>query len=535
MTQRVCTVGLWTIILAVTFVGSFRQAAWFGDGREYLLYARAFAAHLSPDIREDDVDRAASIMRHGDPVLERDFRAMGTGRPLGSTARVDTAGFVRAADGRLYTWHFWLYPALVSPFLALTELLRVPPLAAFLLCNWALVLITLGYVAFRWGGMPSQKHLLASLFLLTGTTYYVWWPHPEVFTASLVLLALMAASDRRYGWSMLATALAAAQNPPLIVLLAALALKALFDQGLLGAGARSAGNRPHGSRWTIQVIVGAFAVALAPVAFFWATSRVANPIAAVGAADTSLISVSRLESMFFDLNQGMAIGIPGVALGVAVLTVVGLAQLRDRRNSGGWRVLRPIILGVTLSIIMAVPALAATNWNSGQSAFSRYAYWLSIPITFAVVVSLAALPPRWRVTLGVSIVAVQLVTAAYYGFWGNNARSDHVAFKPAARYVLLRFPELYNPEPEIFIERLRHREGVPDSPTDADSIFRFPETGEPTKILVRESRLADVTTSLRRACRTLSTAPVEGGWVYLNICDDASCLRSKTGSEGEAR
>ena len=128
-------------------------------------------------------------------------------------------GFVTAPDGSLYSWHFWLYPMLVAPFGVLVQALGMAPATAFTLFNGLCAALALAYLLLRWRAPPGARALLASLFLLSGTTYYLWWSHPEVYTASLLLLALMLASDRRHGVAMLACALAAAQNPPLVLLM----------------------------------------------------------------------------------------------------------------------------------------------------------------------------------------------------------------------------------------------------------------------------------------------------------------------------
>lgn len=65
------SVSFWSGLLAAILVTSLYQATLIGDGREYLLYAKAISAHLSPDMRAEDIKYVASIL----DKEELDFRS----------------------------------------------------------------------------------------------------------------------------------------------------------------------------------------------------------------------------------------------------------------------------------------------------------------------------------------------------------------------------------------------------------------------------------------------------------------------------
>jgi hypothetical protein len=517
-------VAFWAAVLAGMFVGALQQSEWRGDSTEYLLYAHAYVAHLSPEFRREDIAGVLGTMEKGDPDFLNIAPSIGKGREFGRKAQLDGKGYVTTSNGQVYSWHFWLYPLFVAPFFQFTQWIGVPFIDAFIFCNWVFMLLALGYLTWSWKGTSFQKHILAGLFLLTGTTYYVWWPHPEVFTASLLLLALMTASDRRYGWSMLSTALAAAQNPPLIILLAALAVRVVIDKDIICVEQGSIKIQIGAHYRTLLMIIAAFAISLAPVVFFQLALGVSNPIVAAGGADAGLISWSRLFSLFADLNQGMVVATPGIFLGVVVLMLTAL-WYGNRLGGAAW--LSPVWVGMLISVTMAVPALATTNWNPGQAVFTRYAYWLSVPITFGFVVSLGALPRRWRIMLGLAVVITQLMTVGYYGLWGKNWRSNQLVLKPVAKYVLLNYPWLYNPVPQIFIARLPHGEDAADVDNEGRLVYRYPDKGMPTKILLHQSQVEEVQKILKRDCNSVSVVPAEGNWVYLNVRGSAGCMEAK--------
>lgn len=500
---------MWSVALVLFAVCALRQPEWRGDSREYLAYARAFAAHLSPAIRQEDVEWTTRVLRESDPTFES-LLAGGSGR-LGKGLVIGNYMFIRMERGHFYSYHFWLYSAFIAPFLLLTSSLGVSALTAFALANLTFVVLALSYLAFVWVASAFAKQTLAALFMLTGTTFYVWWPHPEVFTACALLVASMAISDRHWVLAMFVTALAATQNPPLIIFLGVLAVGHAAQPGLVRGAGHSVRFRLDGSVRVLGVTLAAFTIALLPLAFFYSTLGVLNPISAAGAADVSFMSWSRMFSLYFDLNQGMIVAIPGVFLGVAILGTLGVARLL-RRGPGALSSWRPLVAGVTISVITSVATLSAENWNSGQSVFMRYAYWLSVPLTVGFVSSLEALPRGWRTLLGIVAIASQVGIVMSYGIWGKHA--DYLALKPAAAYVMKRYPRLYNPVPEIFVERTLHREWIP---RPEPLVFRYPTSGMPSKVLVRASRAGPIVETLRSECDGVSVAAADGGWVYVNV------------------
>jgi hypothetical protein len=511
-------------VLILLFAFSLQQArlkGLKGDGIEYLLYAHAFVSHASPEIREPDIDAVSKYLRENKIDKKLDAHILGAGLPLRGDSTHDSRGFVRSGDGAIYTIHFWFYPAFVAPVYKLTEWLRVQPVIAFTIANWLFVLIAFAYLVRWWRGSCFEKWLLSSLFLLVGTTYYIWWSHPEVFTASLVLLALMMLDDRRYGLGALVGGLATTQNPPVIFLVCFIALCGTVEIWQSSGADRSIGTLLRKGCLRLVAFFFAFLLALLPVAFFYQSLGVLNPIQATGFTDHLLVSPGRLYSLFFDLNQGMIVGTPGVAFGLAAVLLVLCASAFGGRSRKFDIVMGngALIAGVVLSVVMALPALTTTNWNHGQAVFTRYAYWLAIPITFGFVRSIGALGEKTRTCIASVALLLQLLTVAYYGVWGTNWRGSYMSFKPAAAFVLDHYPGLYNPVPEIFIERLRSVEVSSSSNATRAQTYVYPNVGRVTKALATEDRAAHIS----RLCKTAKVHHVEGGWAYLSFAKDETC------------
>ncbi|RTL26671.1 MAG: hypothetical protein EKK49_17985 [Rhodocyclaceae bacterium] len=244
-----------------------------------------------------------------------------------------------------------------------------------------------------------------------------------------------------------------------------------------------------------------------------------------------MISLERLISLFLDLNMGMVTALPAVLLVGALLLgiwVIGMitphnGATRTRRSWG-----LPLLVGVGASVVMAIPALGAPNWNHGQTIFARYAYWLAIPITFGLVITIGKLGRRKALFLATFLLVCQVATVSYYGLWGRRAALNYVAFKPFVIPVMLYHPELYNPLPEIFAERLQGIDTFHPGNMEGSGVYAFPNPEQPTKILVRSDVIAGEMATRKAHCPDIATHSVEFGWVYINIAQ--SCYNHQQAS-----
>lgn len=113
---------------------------------------------------------------------------------------------------------------------------------------------------------------------------------------------------------------------------------------------------------------------------------------------------------------------------------------------------------------MALACTATANWNHGASGPSRYAIWLFpfLFYAFAVLGGVEAVPGRpYRWLAGLAL-AVQAAIVLLRG--GMLAPADDGKHSYAARLVLDRWPALYNPSHEIFVNRTREPEGSDRGP-----------------------------------------------------------------------
>ena len=416
-----------------------------GDAVEYAVTATAFARHGSADVRLDDI---AAVRPH----LPEQLRI-----PLGmleqGMQRHDKqlyAAFTRGRADKVYAIHFFGYPMLASLPYKLLAAACADPLKCFQVVNSAALLV-LAFALGRLFGSTAKGIGALALFMLCGGYLYWSWSSPEFVSASLLLAGLsLFVGGAPLAGGVLA-GLAAQQNPTIVVFfgfapLLVLATQWRSDQGLWTNVRRA---------WPARLIAGAIA-GLAMFSLPLLFNRYQNGVPNINArlfSDASLIGMVRLVSFYFDLNQGMAIGIPGVLLALALW---------------GWqrRAALVLALAILMTVALALPALAVLNWNSGAAGVMRYGFWAAMPILFALFWRMRA-QPRWPLALAVPVVALQL--ASTY----SAQQYTYVQFSPLAQAVMEAAPQLYHPEPEIFSERLGHH----DDYIQPDQIIRRTDNG----------------------------------------------------------
>lgn len=383
-----------------------------GDVLEYSLTTIAFASHGTPDIRLDDIARGKELLPHlAVPYgfLEKDMRE--------HAPKVYPA-FIRGQDGKVYPLHFWGYMALAAAPFKLFDKAGVSPFKGFQVINLAAVFL-LGLSLFRLFQSELKALAVVGLFMLCGGTLYASWTSPECLGAACLLAGLILYCSGAPLRGALLAGLAAQQNPTMLAFFGFAPLILVCLQGQL--------TRRHLAALGAGAALGAL-----PFAFnLWQFGSI--NIIARQFSDASLIGPTRLASFFFDLNQGMLIAIPGVLLALAMW---------------GWQTRRDgvlLALCTAMVLTMVLPALAILNWNSSAAGVMRYAFWAAMPLLFVLVWRLHR-AARWPLAL-LPLVLLQgacMVSAASYSY---------VEFSPAARFVLRHWPQLYHPEPEIFVER----------------------------------------------------------------------------------
>jgi hypothetical protein len=336
--------------------------------------------------------------------------------------------------------HFWFYPLLAVPFLALVSLTWLDPFAAFVPLN--LVLLAAAFhVASRVLAWPA--------LLLLFMSPIVWWvdkAHTEVFTFSLLTIALVAMRPSpgeprplHPGWAVLCLAAAGTQNPPFL-LLAPIAVVWLVAARTVGPGDR---------RFLTLCLAGVVLAALHPI--YYSLQR--GQLSALTPATHGRISnVDEVLAIVRDSNLGLVPNAPVFAL--AAMLVIGVVVVRivgGPRPSIGPDLTFAVVAG---GVFLASVSQTTNYDHGGTPGMSRYALWL-IPllIPFLRTASAAPLPgvARWSFLVLVLVSSAWSVTA-FHPKWPQYGPRGPSWF---ASWLWTNAPWLDRPLPEVFVERLR--------------------------------------------------------------------------------
>jgi hypothetical protein len=487
-----------------------------GDGFEYALMSQSFVNHLTPDARLQDIIKLKNnIQQHASFHIDADQIFSGYENMI--TQKLDyTFGYFKTHDDQFYSFHFWLYPLLNAPSLWLTEQLHVSPIRSFHITNIVIFLITILFLMKNTFLTRKQKYFISAFYLLCGTTYYVSWSHPEIFSGSLLLIGLILLLDKRFLLAASLFALAAQQNPP-IGIIAGIALILQFQMSLTLFLKKEITVYQIIRSLGAMMIVGCILL-LSPIFYYW-HFQTSNLIVKAGGSNLQLISWKRLHSLFFDFNQGIVVASLFTMIVIALLGLLYTFKSNLRHDRAAKRNLLIACLMIILSILLGIPALSAPNWNPGESIFLRYGYWVSMPLGIAAMLFISELSLRRYLLIFITFIVGQSWLVYQHNIIG---REDYLNNKPLAIYLYEKYPNLYNPIPNIFFERGEHKEEGIDS---QKMYFYVNKESNITKILYRQNYSTAISPCQKKPLNELThmgnEVTSEQGWTYFNFKKNA--------------
>ena len=442
------------IILLMVIVGLFfylkgRDFSITGDGHEYVLMSESLMNHGSPASRVEDVNDLISKFKvKSDDFYDPTFNCL---RDPGCLSE-ESVPFFKSTQNEYYPWHFFGYSLLNLPSYIIFSYIKSSPPVSFVFTNMVFFLLAMYFLVFKLNERVVYKAVVLSGLITIATIQYFKWNHPESVTLSLIVISLVLLKSGKYKKSALILAICSMQNPPI-----AFSSLAVYIFGLL----TTASDDNDGKIKTLVRLIYRdipFAIVcalliLSPSIFYLYHFNTPNLILSKGSADYSLISIERVIGFYFDLNQGMVLLIPAFFI---CLPLFCFSLFKKTKNVN--RIVLSLFL-IFLSIIVAIPSTQTTNWNPGTFGVLRYAYWNSVFIVFAISELIASFDRKWLVnTVSVFVLVSQLIVSFMQAndLWYAK---DYTYLSPVSVFVLENYPSVYNPHPEIILERTLHREG----------------------------------------------------------------------------
>jgi hypothetical protein len=399
-------IGVAAILLQLCYVALLKPLL-LGDGPYYLIMQQAWISTGTPVISQSIVDRVAAVYK-----LYQEIPL-----PPGGL-------FYTLSPGRWIGFHHPFYSLFTVPFAWLfggTPNGTLHSFSAFnLLCSMLAIIVLLR------SRLTEVQKIFIGICFVTSTTFYIRWPHPEVYTAALLLIGIVFWLEGRIAPALACLALSSWQNP-----------SAIFASViLLHSVSPIEALRKHVPALSLFI-----ALSLVPYFYTYALTAKWSLIGSSGFIDYQQISINKWISLVFDLNQGMIILLVPVLVAAIISLLSGGRREDGALKKSGW------LLAAFVAI--SIPVLAQINWNSGQYLVLRYVVWLIVPVYMAVAVILS----ERSVASCAAVAALYLALLSWVGYeLGINRGSlNELQNRPWVRIsTVLKY---YDPLPEIFVPR----------------------------------------------------------------------------------
>lgn len=460
---RVDELVAWAAVsIVLVFIAMAFDAAPRGDVVYYLSMLRGFAENGSPEISED--------------VRKYVFDRMGVMPGPGGIVAI-------TRDGHLYAGHFWFYSLLNVPAYFILDFFDADLLKSFQLTNALIISGGFFYLFFLSNQKSAVRWGLAAIFILSTGSIYFQWTHPEVFSSVFLLVSALLFIDRRYAAASIMASISSLQNPSIALFVCPIFIGQLLD---VSSGKIKNLFTFLSFRKLSLTVLGAV-ISLVPYVWSYIKFGYPSPIAHLGYVDYSLMSFFRLNSFVFDLNMGLIVGLPSLLWMIPF--AVAFRIFESFRSGGKYFFKREDFLLIGF-LLIAIPTFVQLNWNPGTSVFSRYASWAGmLPLVWSVLI--ICRQKSWMMSIGlIPAVVVQAAMTMHVGGTAVDRHGSYVSFQPWVPYIWIESPHFYNPAPEIFYERLVHREEKPVTPAV------FSHGGVFYKVLTKKNNFDDASSEL---------------------------------------
>ncbi len=460
-------------VLTVAAIGifflDFNGLHYGGDIVEYYGTTQSFINHLTPALTSADQKQVEQVLNPAYFTLP-DYYLVGR-------------------DSLRYPVHFIAYPLLLMPVRLLLELFHHNVLDMFRITNLLLFAGFVLYGAHRFFKTTFKQAVFILIMLLSPLLSFLVWPGPDVLYAGLVLLSVFFFFEKRLMLAAVLMGLASWQSQPLAVTAFGLTIYALFRETVISRD----GTRVHVSLNPKSLFLALLTgiIVLIPYAYnYWAFGML-SPWTAFPDDWTRTfgfglqnVSLKKFYEQFFNLDMGLFWYMPVLFIGstfAAYKTLTGRKKPQfafqtapvvsgpsmqekvrrfTNRFSSLYRFNNVILDKQTLFIIVLFLVTAffyQTNpaWNYGTAGYGPTRHILfMLPLLVYFFMKLAKPTKRF-----LGILTLVILTQGYVLWFNGFITPDFMnslAHTPYAQYVLDNYPELYNPTPEIFVDRTNH-------------------------------------------------------------------------------
>lgn len=385
-----------------------------GDIVEYFGMTESLINHKGIDLTSKDFENLKNYLNPGYFV---------------DTGQTDQNGgflyYMEGKNGDKYPVHFFFYSLLSLPIRLLLRFFGLNELLALRLTNLAILSLTSFIILKVFLKSAFKKIVFITLSLLSPIIQFIIWPGPDIYYMSLLLLAVFLFFEKKYFWACLLTGLASWHSQPLVIIFLFNILFYLKNNGI----------KPT------QLLFLFFITGL-PYLLNIYTFGVLTPWTILEDEWTKIngfglqnASLQKLFEQFFDPNIGLFWYAPGILL-------VGMFLMAKNVKIAA-------TLLITAFFYQTNPA-----WNYGTAGFGPTRHILFIiPFLIYYITSL-------NKNIKNKIILTLIIISQAFSLSINNfltpVLENSLNQSPYAAFILNHFPQIYNPTPEIFVDRTNH-------------------------------------------------------------------------------
>lgn len=357
----------------------------------------------------------------------------------------DPGHYLQGIDDQRYPVHFFFYSILAIPARLFLRLLQQNELNTFAVTNLLIFTGTLALILKRYVHSPFKRVVFLFLCYFSPFLTFITWPGPDLLYMCLLLIALFAFFAREYAAAAILATVASWHSQPLIIVAFAATGYFVIKEALQ---ADTTGRyKIHISRSVLIVGGAAFFIVILPYIYNLMAFGVFSPWTILPDGWTKLngfglqnASVWKLYEQLFDLNYGLFWYAPLIlALGIYALFFSG----RQHR-----------MLWYVSSVFLITAFFYQTNpaWHYGTAGYgpSRHAIFL---LPLFLYLAMYRVRPGHKYTSWITgVVISQLIILSFNGLLFPDFRNT-LKHSALATYALTTYPSIYNPTPEIFVDR----------------------------------------------------------------------------------
>lgn len=439
-----------------------------GESDDYMLQTISLQYRGDLEVRESDLEKAKVDFPEFADYLDENYHNVGM------------SSFVDNEGGKL-PWYFGTYSACCIPVKIILKVLGLPQIYTFTITNILIYTVALLLVAWHLKLDNMNKFLLLISLMINPVVFYMVWQSAEVTIFSFVVMTLVFWNNKEYKLAALANSIAGTLNSTIMILGIVLICDYLFE---LCKGQIKDKNILIILKNNAVKIISfgcCFIPCLVPFVYYKINYGVWNLQLDYGFASADNY-IGRIKSYLFDLNYGL---LPYFTLMLPLFFVLAIIGLINKK----YKILLNMVAFIGVISVFSI----MKHINCGMSGIARYNVWVAPIMNFAILTNYQNIINRKigiflsNLTICISIICTSIIINVY-GFTFAKNTSD-VRLTPVAKYVLERYPYLYNPLPSTFITRVTHQQGGYEY---NEPVFFQNDEGYITKILLDKDTASQI-------------------------------------------